>query len=492
MREVAKSGIEAHLQAPFSSIVELARAMDGAGCKCGVTQEVVKTPYMYMLVCPKNETLRCGARILGAYSPADGAFHIRRCETAHSCDAKDAVAAAVQELRNPRYARMRVGEIVEIFAYKMLGMGYFEVYSLVQAMGRLEDKENAGNARRVDARDESLFPACLKHFEGEFSSLNPGVVAEAGEREFFFRQPEYSKHLRNIVELRVYERPTGFLVVGFLYDPGDEPVVQSMLLTESPKAASVRSFLVRNSLSFYIIDLDIEIIDVLKAAKVEFFIKTRSVCAYLEESGEDDSSAPQHFYDCNYGDRVYLDLDPRYYLRKYCSVGLFNLNNMPVADPDYITNSLLGLPFFDCLNGLLWLISDDLRCRISIARESVDNKLPESVTELMEDLGHHRPQRDIDFEIKQCRAQVPDVCACPCGKFQEYLVPCVHAVRKMQSLGIDPYLYVSTIYSRDNITKLPPITPVVNVRAGLRSASSKQQRPDQSSSDSNSVDLLDV
>lgn len=507
-REISKGFSDMHLGMSFSSILELAQTMDVAGRKHGITEEILKSPYVYMLVCPQNETLRCGARIVGTYSQQDGAFHIRRCDTVHSCDPKNVSSAAAVELANPRYAAMRVGEIVEVFTYKMLKMGYFEVYSLVQSLGEAcagEAKENAANTTKAGDQGVS-FRACLRHFEAEFRGLNPRAVTRTGDREFFFMHPEYSSYLRNIMELKVYERPTGFLVVGFLYDPNDEPVVQSLLLTEASKAASIRSFLSYHPSDFYIVDLDIEVIDVFKTAKVEFFVKTRSVCAYLEESNEDDPLSFQYFRDCNYGEKAYLDLEPRYYLRRHCPVKLFNLNNMPVADPDYITDSLLALAFFDCLSALIWLVSDDLRGRISIAREAMESRLPESITDMLEELGHQRPSRDIDFEMEQPRRQtvpgglvveapsrdlqVPSACVCPCGKFQEYLVPCVHAVRKMQALGIDPYLYVSTVYSRDNITRLCPIVPVVNVRAGFRSVPGRRLRKAERSSSENSSDQL--
>lgn len=343
-------------------------------------------------------------------------------------------------------------------------MGYFEAYTLVRGFYNGGCSENMGNAR-VKAGD--AFAECLKCYEAEFKKLNPSITTRIGNEEFFYKQGDYSNHLRPIVELKAIQRPEGFLVLGLLYDSNNEPVIQSLLLTETSKVASLRTFLAYNAANFYIIELDCEVIDTVRSFGIDFFVKTRDVCTYLDEPDTEEAIAFQRFLNCNYGDREYLKLEPRYYLRRYCKTDLYGLNNMPPVSFDFVGPEVLALPFFDCLSSLLCSIANCMDAKRQTVYETPELLLSDRVAEYLEDAARHIAEGGAAFAVDDwSRSCDLEACYCPCGKFQEFLIPCIHAIQKMNSLGIEPYLYVSSVYSRDKLLKLHPPVPVVSLPAG--------------------------
>ncbi|KAI5177054.1 hypothetical protein PAEPH01_2456 [Pancytospora epiphaga] len=444
--------------AVFRTITELTQAMVTLGRKLGISKEVHYGPYVCMLTCSVSEGRQCDAHLLGVYSQRDGFFHLRRRNVIHRCSPYNARQALEQEISKPRYIRMRVGQITEELIGKGYSVGYRDIYDLLHTGIEMNTKENMGNGI-VKVRGNAM--ACLKCFETELKMLNPSLITRTSEREFFYEHSNYSKLLRPVCELKTFQRVDGFIVIGILYDPNNEPVIQSLLITDTSKIDSLKSFLAYSSSSFYIIELDSEIIETMRSAGVDFFVKTRDVCTYLGDADTGDSIAYKQFLNCNYGDREYLKLEPRYYLRTYCKSRLFGLNNMPPVSFEFINPDSLSLSFFDCLSFLTTSISVYMTSKRTTAYELPDSLISDYAVEYMDELMRMPVMRD-DW-VQACD---PTICFCPCGKFQEQLIPCVHAIHKLAKLGVEPYLYVSSIYARDRLLKLPPLVPVINLPTG--------------------------
>ena len=78
---------------------------------------------------------------------------------------------------------------------------------------------------------------------------------------------------------------------------------------------------------------------------------------------------------------------------------------------------------------------------------------------------------------------------CECGKFQEFLIPCIHAVKKLQSLNVDPYYFVSSVYSKDLLFKLDEMVPVANIRmSAFKNKYLIKKKTDKNSSEENNSD----
>lgn len=452
------------LGAVFRTITELTQAMVAVGQRLGINKEVLCSPYVCMLVCSVGGEKHCDAHLLGMYSQRDGFFHVRRCSLTHGCSSCSTRQALEQEVSKPRYMHMRLGQVTEELLGRGYKVGYRDVYELLHSVLERNSKENVENSR---AKTGGSLAACLKCYEAEFKMLNPGIVTRIGEGEFFYKHTDYSSILRPVSELKMLQRPDGFLVLGLLYDSNNEPVVQSLLLTEAPKARSLKIFLAYNSANFYIIELDSEIIEIMHALGMDFFVKTRDVCMYLEEPETEDAIAYQRFLNCNYGDREYLNLEPRYYLRRYCKASLYGLNNMPPVSFDFASPEVLALSFFDCLSSLLCSLAIYMEARCQVVYETPEFLLSDRMTEYLEDaarrIAEDRSATLRDDWIQSCDLEA---CYCPCGKFQEFLIPCIHAVQKLSSIGVEPYLYASSIYSREGLLKLRSPVPVVGLPAG--------------------------
>jgi SWIM zinc finger len=476
---------------PYATRTELLNEINIIGCANDIREEILNNANVYMLCCEHQNETSCEAKIIGMYSPKDKAFYIKRADLAHKCSRNDDSSLKC-EISKQKYRNMRIGEIVENLVSKKYKIGYFEVFRILKAMrarrisfdndnqNSEHSKENCSNMamikKNVIGSSSSDEFDCLSEFEREFKILNPRIETHYKSGQFFFKCNEYAKILRNIVEIKVYERPTGFLILGILYDPYNEPLIYSMLLTEHNKKESLDSFISYMKNDFYIIDLDCEIIDVLKSRQIGFFIKTRSVCAYLEEDIDDDPESYQYYHDCNFGDREYLNLEKKYYLRKHCPKNMFNLNNCCIVDMDFISAIVLSLPFFECLNSLIWLTSEDIKLRKPNFTDSLENRICDSVVDQIEENVENVPINNYEVDLVNKR--------CGCGKFQEFLVPCVHAIKKMGDC--DPYYYVSNVYLKDSMLRIHNIVPVVDIRIFAyknKQNSKKSRKVDRNSSE---------
>ncbi|KAI5148444.1 hypothetical protein ENBRE01_0325 [Enteropsectra breve] len=220
--------------------------------------------------------------------------------------------------------------------------------------------------------------------------------------------------------------------------------------------------------NYYCVDFfDSELIEICTEMKINFFIKTRTLCKSLYVHGTGESLIGVYFSNLNYGDEEYLHIDKKHYLRKYCAFELYNINNAPVGHLDYLSEDVLKLPLIDCANAVLWHESRDIRKRQNISSEHVENPLSAMAMEHLEILKETAVTKNYEVSL--------DSLHCPCGKFQEYLMPCSHAYKKIKEHGLDPVNYFSSLYFTTNLLGLVPVEPVVKCSPGVNIVDNKFQ-----------------
>lgn len=551
---------------------DLVNEINKLGTLYDIKDEMIDNPQVFMLCCT-NINEKCEAKILGLYSQKDKHFHIKRIDSIHTCSKNTKKEAALFAEMQKYPEIKRTGELVEKISAKFK-VSYYDVFK-AQHKGNLSleffDKENLRNTGNMflselgysAERDlmnfqktEDLKLECLLALKQEAMEMNSNLKSACNRNNFFMKNIQMSKVLRKVTELKIYPRQNGTLILGLLFDPCDEHIIQTFLVSEDSKLKALETFvdydkqttsenevnrsqsdsidlsldhkikqrkidnlesinqtvtgehesinstmlntpptkerindipqddtpseIPNNQVSsnpFYIIDFDYEVIQFFISKNIPFFIKSRAVSMYLQDSKDEDPYALDYFNILNYGDKELLDLDKSLYLKRFCPFNIYNLNNGQYPDFEFITNHILSLPLIDCAISLLWLISDDLRNKKFIGNEELENRFPETIQSYFEDFNEAEPLEKLNCDLEQCY--------CECGKFQENLFPCIHAYYKIKELGKDPFFYVSSIYSKDNFLKIQEIKPVVNLKVHPNKfkSNSKKKKTDQNESD---------
>lgn len=497
----------------FTRRGDLVDEINRLGALYDIKSEFIHNQHIYMLCCSTQLESKCEARILGMYSQQDKMFHIRRLETIHSCSKNIKKESALQyEIQKPRYSGMRLGQIVEAI-YPKFKAGYLEVYrAYSRVRGGIwgEQKENRSNTvlgstmgtefpsdgffvgeRGIESMfcstdypkkdgsacqdPDEMVADCLASLKDEFESLNKGMGCRASESSFFFKHIQMGDHLRDVSELKVYSRHGRTVIFGLLFDPCDDHIVQSCMVSDEPKTRALEAFIDWDSQvsnpghqQFFIVDPDGDVMQVLKSKGVPFFIKSRSVSLYLQESKEDDPGAFEYFTELNYGDKEFLEIEKSLYLKRHCPKQMFNLNNAHAPDFEFVTPLMLSLSLVDCATALIWLVHDDLKTRKTFSTEDAECRLPEAIVDFLEECSETEPRAEYEADLERAY--------CGCGKFQENLFPCIHACKKIRGLGQDPLMYVSSVYSKDNLLRIHDISPVVNIRMYPQKAKAVQKK----------------
>lgn len=451
---------------------DLVNEINRLGALYDIKDEFLDTPNVFMLCC-SNKNERCDAKIVGLHCQKTKQYQIKRLDSMHSCSKNTKREQAIQhEISRMKPRPKRIGEVVEKLHTKFRA-GYFEVFrASMKEEGpsfELFEKENITNSQEqqlfikegqmfeytgrdsvISHKTDDSKHECLRALKEEFLELNPLMQCEFSRNNFFFKHKQMGEILRDVCELRILPMANGTLVLGLLFDPNDDFIVQSVLVSEESKTKALEIFIEYDTPTrLYIIDMDFELIEFLREAGHPFFIKSRSVFHYLHT---DEDPLPAYFNELNYGDREFLDLPKEAYLRRFCPTPLYSLNNAHYPDFDFLSPYILSLPFVDCITSLMWSISDDIKGRKVIPGEDYDSRFPEFITGLFEEW--EGKDGDVDLEAGTCE----------CGKFQEFLFPCVHAYKKIRERGEDPLLYTSNIYNREIMQKIVDVVPVVNVK----------------------------
>ncbi|KAM0680434.1 hypothetical protein GINT2_001494 [Glugoides intestinalis] len=456
---------------------DLVNEINRLGALYDIKEDAIDTPTTFMLCC-NNRTERCDARILGIFSQRDRVFRITRLDCIHNCSKTNKREFALQNEIKKKRKEIRTGKIVE-FLYPKFKTGYFEVFKAIQRIKQGvcydnlpvstflggEEVENLENCARKDSsvalRIEDIKADCLHALIDEFTALNPHMKCGLSKGNFFFKHMQMSQVLRPVSEIKVYPRQGGTVVLGLLIDPNGDYIIQSCLISEEPKLKAIEAFLQYDqqfSCSEYtqafIIDFDVELIDFLTSKKISFFIKSRALFHYLQDPKEEITA--DYYTQINYGTEEFLELNKEYYLRRFCPFEMFNLNNAHYPDFEYITSHVLSQSFIDCIVSLIWLVSDDIKSRKNLNLEDYESGFPDHL------VGYFDELNDIE-SVRDCTVSLSEG-TCECGKFQEFLFPCIHAYKEIKRLGSDPLLYTSNVYNKENLHKIQEIIPIVNIR----------------------------
>lgn len=479
---------------------DLVNEINRLGAFYDIKEVSIDTPNIFMLTCTNsNENceieLRCEAKIIGMYSQKDKQYHIKKIKSLHSCFKNTKREEALQEEIQKINPKRRIGEIVELL-YNRYKVGYLEVFKAIlklnqsqeeQKDGRFDFFENENIKNNNNNNSESLFIKedqnfefdgcrdsiisqktddsklnCLHSLKDEFLKLNPKITCEFTRNNFYFKHKQMLVLFRKVREIKIIQRNNGTVILGLLFDSNDDFIINSVLISEESKIKALEVFLEfetqnnDNTPLLYLVDLDFEVIDFLISKNHPFFTKSRAIFHYLHDSKDDDINSLNYFNEINYGERDFLDLDKKYYLRKFCPVNLFNLNTAHYPDFEYITPHVLSLPFVDLITSLIWLISDDIKSRKLLTGEDFESRFCDTLVGVFEDFEDKEPSLDYEVNLEKCY--------CGCGKFQEFLFPCIHAYKLLKKLGKDPLLYTSNLYNKELISKVEDIVPVVNIK----------------------------
>lgn len=258
---------------------------------------------------------------------------------------------------------------------------------------------------------------------------------------------------RPVVELKYVERHNGFVVLGIMYDPHDFPIVYNLCVSDTlslKETYEIYSQLSSQSLN-YITDTEKEFSD--------SFIKTRGLCKEVFKTEKDLKKIETLWGICNgyirrkrggkkKVDDVYIAsdnddtaYDPIEYdalithaktvmgvseSRFITQGGLFGLNNMPELDLEYIPNIAYQSGFIECLDIILSSLT------ISSLNEDIN---PSVRMQVERNIANMEMIDGVDLESFNC----------PCGRFNEFLIPCIHAC----AMTDDPMKHVSILYSKN-------------------------------------------
>jgi hypothetical protein len=165
---------------------------------------------------------------------------------------------------------------------------------------------------------------------------------------------------------------------------------------------------------------------------------------------------------------------------------------------------------------LNWLLCEEIKNKKNFPSEELENKFSDSILNCFEDFerkisefgsgstvfnlgkmaNKENPENSLksnshadlnDYaEVKGSDQSDPhvnlDECYCECGKFQENLFPCLHAYKIIKNMNKDPFLYVSSMYSKDKFLKIEDLHPVVNIKVhpNIARVNNKRKKNDQS------------
>lgn len=483
----------------FVNKCDLVIEMKKLGDLFDIKTELIHSPTTYLLCCSNQDENKCEARILGMFSSKNKTYSIKRIENIHSCNKnKKKYEALKHELQKPRYSEMRMGQIVESL-YLRFKINYFDVFKLLFKLNTFEVTEyhqNENFSNSLINKDsfftketvmESIlggvellknkpvetiisescrfdpFKECLLQLKNELLTLNSFLRVKICKNTFFFKHLQMDECLRDIAEIKIYTHESRIVILGLLFDPNDEYIIQSCLISEEYKNKAIENFLEFDIQvsglkyrQFFIVDMDIDLIQILRSQNVPFFIKSRAVSFYVQDQKENDPYALEYFNELNYGETEYLEIDKVHYLRKFCPRKMYTLNNAPFPDFEFMTLSVLSMPFIECVTSLIWLISEDIKSKKSEFIDLTENKISEFVLDIIESYEENEVTVPCEVDL--------DTAHCECGKFQENLYPCIHAVKKIKDLKRDPCMYVSSIYSQISLMKIENITPIVDIK----------------------------
>ncbi|KAF9763742.1 hypothetical protein NGRA_1072 [Nosema granulosis] len=505
----------------FETKDEILSAMKDFAESNSIKYDIIETPRTIVLCCKGKGEFGCDCSITASYRKKDNKYIIKRMKLAHKCPISVNDFGSTDDfIKNEIYrtigdAEVRIGDIVSILHNRGIKVSYNSVWNAMRKNWiedeNVENNENMNNKQDesdsedkqikrmkvdgvikdmyrpkddskynsdlVDGKDLMMwddqsfckfhdFNEIIAEYSKEFVEINAEKVeVHFYGKMFFYSVPEYSKVLFPAVEIKHYKKKNGIVVYGLLYDPVFDPVVYACLVAEDViDVVAFRYFLRSLPNTFFLVEYDEMLIEVLEECGVDFFIKTREVCNHVYSIDNKKENIEAVWNNCNFGENKIPEMgeiDPKRYLKKLLKREILNLNNLPECDVDFVMYSVYSLNFFDCVNAIHKLSNDSLKARKKFTTTDTKSMFGNNVVSRVERNKNTQPTTMYNVDLIKY--------ICECGKFQELMIPCVHACAEIKEKNEDPYKYVSTLYSKEQYNKLPEIIPVLNISIKLHS-----------------------
>jgi hypothetical protein len=156
-----------------------------------------------------------------------------------------------------------------------------------------------------------------------------------------------------------------------------------------------------------------------------------------------------------------LNLDESRFIKSKSTFTFLNINNLPECDLDFINYGVYALPFFECVNAIQKLSTDNLKIKKRFTKQDPKSLFGYNVINRVERNESTVPKEDCKIDLENG--------TCECGMYQDILIPCVHVCKYLREQRKDPFLYVSNLYSKEQYLRLDEILPVMSVNVKVQS-----------------------
>lgn len=455
---------------------------------------------LYSATCIGYKDFGCDAIVQCILRKKDNLWVIKKIRTQHKCPSE------IHVLGIGNYMYKQIKEYTKRIGLNTSSFSYNAVHKAYKKYKEINNLNSDGPLFVNDTfQIQNMSTNCMQAFVNEFEYLNEGVKIDYTDNYVFFMFENLMKYTRNVLELKVYERLDGHVVYGLLFDPHDSPVIYCFSVSDDMALTENLSRLIKNIDTDYfniIIDYKKELIDSLEFLNVNYLIKSRSVCREVFKNnrdhlvidklfgicnghikrakGEDkrkrrkksDSSVykkniedvpffvsendSDYILSCEEFDSItnlinFYNLSEERYIARY---NYFGLNNLCETEVECVNYSLYQASFYECINGIIASIK--LPEMTETYGPNVFLRL-EKNKQLKFDVDYTNKD-SLKFVVTDGKEYTVDFNAltCDCGKFQSYLIPCVHAC----SVDIDLFKYISILYNKEHFLFEYNLTPV--------------------------------
>ncbi|KAK6089402.1 hypothetical protein P3W45_001648 [Vairimorpha bombi] len=443
---------------------------------------ITETPRTLSFICKGRQEFSCDASIVTSYKKKENCFIIKRMKLTHKCPiANNEFASTDEFLRNEilmniaDYKNTRIGEIVSILYNRSIRVSYNSVYNIIKGKGQQQANllvsridmykpESAVfyNSDYVSIEDMTMddesfqrfheYNHLLEDFCTEFSTINPDKVdINYYGKMVFYKIKEYINILYPLIEIKYYRRKSGLAIFGVLYDPLSEPIIYTCLVSEDVSdKVSFKYFFKNTKFDKYIIEYDSLLIKIMDDLSLEYFVKTRDVCRHIYNNDgiKENLEVVWNIYESRF-------------IKSKSTFTFLNINNLPECDLDFINYGVYALPFFECVNAIQKLSTDNLKIKKRFTKQDPKSLFGYNVINRVERNESTVPKEDCKIDLENG--------TCECGMYQDILIPCVHVCKYLREQRKDPFLYVSNLYSKEQYLRLDEILPVMSVNVKVQS-----------------------
>ena len=242
---------------------------------------ITETPRTLSFVCKGKQEFNCDASIVTCFKKKDNCFSIKRMNLKHKCPiANNEFANTDEFLRNEifnnitDYSSIRVGEIVSILYHRGIRVGYSSVYNLLKSKNTEDIKLSFYRKLSSDNKSNDMTNSITEEFCTELSNINFDKLDVCYcSNMLFYKIKNYIDILYPLVEIKYHKRKEGIVIFGVLYDPIDEPVIYSCVVSDNNSdEEAIKYFLYNTNHSDYIIEYDPLLIKILEDLKIIYIL----------------------------------------------------------------------------------------------------------------------------------------------------------------------------------------------------------------------------